>query len=96
MKVVLHQSQQFNDVLFVGKEDKTSWPTDLAKSFVLIPKIEKALMIRNSSDATAKDLKDLLLTKYHEDLPFVNPTLSHKGAILTEETLSRLTIFSLI
>lgn len=74
-------------------EDKTSWPIDLSKSFVLIPQTEKALMIRNSSNATAKDLKDLLLTKYHEDLPFVSPTLSHKGEILTEETLSRWTIF---
>ena len=74
-------------------EDKTSWPTDLAKSFVLIPKTGKALMIRNSSNATANDLKDLLLAKYPEDIPFVKPTLSHKGDILTEETLNRLTIF---
>ena len=28
-------------------EDKTSWPIDLSKSFVLIPQTEKALMIRN-------------------------------------------------
>ena len=46
-------------------------------------------MIRNSSDATASKLKELLLTKYHADLPFIRPTLSHKGVVLTEETLSR-------
>ena len=74
-------------------EDRTSWPTDLSKIFVLIPETEKALMIRDSSDATAKDLKDLLLTKYSEDLHFVRPTLSHKGNVLSEETLSRWTIF---
>ena len=89
-ELVLHQSYQYDDVLFVGKEDKTTWQTDLPKSFVLIPKIGKALMIRNSSDASANKLKELILRKYHEDLPFVNPTLSYKGDVLTQETLSRL------
>ena len=88
-EVVLHQSEQYCDVLYLGKEDKTTWPTDLPKSFVLIPKIDKALMLRNSSDANANKLKELLLKKYHEDLPFVNPTLSYKGEVRTEETLSR-------
>ena len=88
-EVVLFQSEQYNDVLYLGGEDKTTWPTDLPKSFVLIPETQKALMIRNSSDANANKLKELLLKKYHEDLPFVNPTLSYKGEVRTEETLSR-------
>ena len=95
-EIVLHQSDQYNDVLYLGEKDKTTWPTDLPKSFVLIPKIEKALMIRNSSDANANKLKELLLKKFHEDLPFVNPTLSFKGETLTEETLSRWIFYILI
>ena len=95
-ELVLHQSEQYGDVLYLGKEDKTTWPTDLPKSFVLIPEIDKALMIRNSSDAKANKLKELLLKKYHEDLPFVNPTLSYKGEILTEETLSRWIFYILL
>jgi hypothetical protein len=46
-------------------------------------------MIRNSSEATAAKLKDLLLQKYSADLPFVNPTLTHKGKIISDTKLCR-------
>ena len=86
----MYESYQYPEVLFVGKEHTKSWSfEDLQTFFVLIPAIDKALMIRNSSQATVDKLKELLLSKYHSDLPFVNPTISHKGTVLTSIKLSR-------
>ncbi len=88
--VILHQSYQYNEVFFLGAEDVSTW--DLVTTiFTLIPAIDRGLMIRlaSSSRATADQLKSLLLTKFHSELPWTCPTLTHQGKVLTNTVLTR-------
>ena len=60
--------------------------------FVLIPQADKALMVWlfASSRATAAKLMELILTKYHSELPYVTPQITLKGKVLTDALLTSL------
>ena len=84
---VLYDEETVTDVLFIGVPNQKEWDKKLLKIiYVIIPNF-KVLMIRNQSNATVQDAKDLLLFKYK--LAYVNPKICHKGQELEEESLDR-------
>ena len=84
---MLYDEETVTDVYFTGAPDKTDWDRKKLKNiFILIPD-KKALMIRNDSGATVKEIRDLLIQKFH--FPFINPQISTQGKALESESFDR-------